>query len=158
MADEMTRREWMKKAACSVAGVVALSSCGTLIYPERRGRTGGRIDPEVVIMDGLLCVLFVLPGVIAFAVDFATGAIYTNEYAGVKQHPVPGRSEEDYNRVVAEATGREIALSDQSLRVSTLEGVLTAEALEQEVRGDVLRPRLVKDDAGRILRCERSSV
>jgi hypothetical protein len=50
--------------------------CGTLLHPERRGQPGGRIDPSIAILDGLGLLLFFVPGAIAFAVDFATGAIY----------------------------------------------------------------------------------
>lgn len=38
--------------------------------------TGGRIDVGVAVLDGLGLLLFIIPGVIAFAVDFATGTIY----------------------------------------------------------------------------------
>jgi hypothetical protein len=59
-----------------------LASCGTLLYPERRGQPAGRLDPAVVILDGIGLLLFFVPGVIAFVVDFATGAIYLPpEYA-----------------------------------------------------------------------------
>jgi hypothetical protein len=52
-------------------------ACGTIVYPERRGMEAGeRIDPVVVLMDGVLLLAFVVPGVVAFGVDFATGAIY----------------------------------------------------------------------------------
>lgn len=51
-------------------------SCGTLLYPERRGQTHGRIDVGVAVLNGIGLILFVIPGLIAFAVDFATGAIY----------------------------------------------------------------------------------
>ena len=50
--------------------------CGSLLYPERRGQKAGRIDPGVAILDGLGLLVFIIPGVIAFAVDFSTGAIY----------------------------------------------------------------------------------
>ncbi|RJP25711.1 MAG: hypothetical protein C4520_02160 [Candidatus Abyssobacteria bacterium SURF_5] len=50
--------------------------CGTLLYPERRGQRSGRIDPGVAILDGVGLLLFVIPGLIAFAIDFSTGAIY----------------------------------------------------------------------------------
>ena len=55
------------------------TSCGTLLYPERRGQTSGRIDPGVAVMDGVLLVFFIVPGVLAYAVDFSTGAIYLPE-------------------------------------------------------------------------------
>ncbi len=51
-------------------------SCGTILYPERRGQAHGQIDPAVAILDAAGLLLFIIPGVIAFAVDFATGAIY----------------------------------------------------------------------------------
>ena len=58
--------------------VVMLSviSCGTILYPERRGQSAGRIDAGVAVLDGLGLLFFFVPGVIAFAVDFTTGAIY----------------------------------------------------------------------------------
>ena len=64
--------------AAALAAVITFNavSCGTIMYPERRGMPAGRIDPTVVIMDGILLLFFFVPGVVAFAVDFATGAIY----------------------------------------------------------------------------------
>ncbi len=58
--------------------LLALQSvgCGTIIYPERRGQTGGQIDPGVAILDAAGLLLFVVPGLVAFGVDFITGAIY----------------------------------------------------------------------------------
>jgi hypothetical protein len=46
------------------------------MYPERRGQTQGQIDPVVAVLDALGLLFFVVPGVVAFAVDFTTGAIY----------------------------------------------------------------------------------
>lgn len=34
------------------------------------------IDPGIAVLDGLGLLLFIVPGVIAFAVDFTTGTIY----------------------------------------------------------------------------------
>ena len=51
-------------------------SCGTIIYPERRGQSASKIDVGVAVLDGIGLLVFLVPGVIAFAVDFATGAIY----------------------------------------------------------------------------------
>ena len=50
--------------------------CGTIIYPERKGQTKGKIDTSIAILDGLGLLLFIIPGVIAFAVDFNNGTIY----------------------------------------------------------------------------------
>jgi hypothetical protein len=52
------------------------TSCGTLLYPERRGQPRGVIDPGVLLLDAVGLIFFVVPGLVAFAVDFSTGAIY----------------------------------------------------------------------------------
>lgn len=51
-------------------------SCGTILYPERRGQPRGIIDPGVLLLDAVGLVFFIVPGLVAFAVDFSTGAIY----------------------------------------------------------------------------------
>lgn len=55
---------------------INLSGCGLLLYPERRGQPLGRLDWTVVALDTIGLCFFFVPGVIAFAVDFATGAIF----------------------------------------------------------------------------------
>jgi hypothetical protein len=63
------------------------ASCGTLIHPERWGQPRtGPLDPSIVILDGLGVLLFVIPGVVAFVVDFSTGAIYL---PGPAYYPAP---------------------------------------------------------------------
>lgn len=64
-----------KGVLCAVL-IVQLAGCGTIMYPERRGQRGGKIDAGVAVLDGVGLLLFILPGLIAFAVDFSTGAIY----------------------------------------------------------------------------------
>src|ERR1700691_6318147 len=61
-----------------VCGVftMQLMGCGTLMYPERRGQRGGSIDAGVAILDGIGLLFGIIPGVIAFAVDFSNGTIY----------------------------------------------------------------------------------
>lgn len=53
-----------------------MTGCGYLMYPERRGQKGGRIDVGVAILDGIGLVFFLIPGIIAYAVDFSSGTIY----------------------------------------------------------------------------------
>lgn len=154
MVNKINRRELLKKAALAAPAVFALNSCGTILYPERRGRTGGRIDPAVVVMDGLLCLVFLLPGVIAFAVDFGSGAIYTSGHASLQKHDVQGGGEDDYNAVLAKVTGQDIKLSDAGMRVKNGQGTLTAGDLKLAKYDKGAKPRLVRDSSGRIIRCE----
>ena len=69
----------MKPVACALLTVALtsqLAACGTIFYPERRGQISGQIDSGVAILNGIGLLFYLVPGVIAFAVDFATGAIY----------------------------------------------------------------------------------
>lgn len=69
---------WMCRATLALAlfALVPAGACGTLIHPERRGQSSGRIDPGIAILDAIGLLFWIIPGLIAFAVDFSTGAIY----------------------------------------------------------------------------------
>jgi len=67
------------KAMCLFLCFVILlvsNGCGTYWYPERKGQSGGKLDSKVVLMDALLCLCFVIPGVVAFYIDIDNGCIY----------------------------------------------------------------------------------
>jgi hypothetical protein len=69
----------LKKTGLSLGLSILLlytSSCGTLMHPERKGQTGGQIDVGVAVLDGIGLLFFLVPGIIAFAVDFSNGTIY----------------------------------------------------------------------------------
>lgn len=72
----------MRTQSRVIGGVLAvtlftqLAACGTLFYPDRRGQIEGRIDPVVAALNAIGILFYVIPGLIAFGVDFATGAIY----------------------------------------------------------------------------------
>ncbi|MFI5349223.1 MAG: polyribonucleotide nucleotidyltransferase [Elusimicrobiota bacterium] len=70
--------------AVLVAALLVQTGCGTIMYPGRRGQTGGRLDAGVVVLDAIGLLFFILPGVIAFAVDFSDGTIYLS--GGSKGH------------------------------------------------------------------------
>ena len=110
--------------------MLQLTSCGTLMYPERRGQTSGNLDPAVAILDGIGVFFFVVPGLIAFAVDFATGAIYLP--AGTSQvYPVPSDespmtvihedsddlSIERVQKIVSSHTGKQINLKQNNVQI-----------------------------------------
>lgn len=59
-----------------VSLLVQISACGYILHPERRGQTGGRIDVGIAVLNGVGLLFFLVPGIIAFAVDFSTGCIY----------------------------------------------------------------------------------
>lgn len=68
-----------KKIIVSVvmlACLVSFTSCGYFLYPERRGQSGGEIDIPILLLDCGLLLFFIVPGVIALAVDLTSGCIY----------------------------------------------------------------------------------
>lgn len=91
------RRRFCKlcaQALLSASVAAGASSCGTLLYPERRGQPRGQLDMGVIALDAIGLIFFIVPGLIAFCVDFATGAIYLPPPAYVPTSAGRGRRPE----------------------------------------------------------------
>lgn len=109
--------------------IVQFTGCGTILYPERKGQKSGRIDAGVAVLDGIGLLLFIVPGVIAFAVDFNNGTIYlpgTRTSAlhrnGIKQIKFdPARtSRTNIERIVQEQTGTAVIFDQPDMRITKL--------------------------------------
>ena len=51
--------------------------CGTIFFAQRqKAPHSERMDPNILILDALGLIFWVFPGLIAYGVDFYTGAIY----------------------------------------------------------------------------------
>ncbi len=132
--------------------VFQLAACGTIIYPERRGQTKGEIDPVVAILNGIGLLLFVVPGLVAFAIDFSTGAIYlpggqrTKDKLNRMKKSLEGSLQTEGNHLVlrvdpakltpelvqtilSEVAGEEVTLDREDLEVHRLEGPAEMAAL-----------------------------
>lgn len=132
----MQRRRFLSILICA-PGAVAITSasggCGVFLYPGRMNAPrSNQIDWKVAALDGLGLILFFVPGVIAFAVDFYTGAIYlpaghtngghTASRAELKRRDVP-RDELNISTIenaVSDHVGISISLRDDGSRVSQL--------------------------------------
>jgi len=66
----------------------ATVDCGVLLHPERNGHREGRVDAVSLVFDCLWLLVGVIPGVVALAVDFATGGVYES---GRAINVVPGQ-------------------------------------------------------------------
>jgi hypothetical protein len=130
------KHRWVKFTIAIVVVMFSLqlASCGYLLYPERRGQTHGRIDPAVAVLDGLGLLLYVVPGLIAFAVDFTTGTIYlpggkkkasTNPSAADEMlviHVNPEElSKEKLEEIISNQTGNPISLDQKDMQVFELD-------------------------------------
>jgi len=117
---------------CSVIIICILNaSCGTLLYPERQGQKGGKIDPSLAIMNGIGLLLFIIPGLVAFGVDFHTGAIYlpnsrsdvdTNKTKEELNYRQIGKLEtfdkEELETIIAAHTGIESVLNNPKIQIT----------------------------------------
>jgi len=76
MRDPDMRLKPLAAILLTISLTTQLAACGTLFYPERRGQISGEIDPEIAVLNGIGLLFYLLPGLLAFAIDFTTGAIY----------------------------------------------------------------------------------
>jgi len=110
-----------------------LSSCGTIIYPESvNQKSRGDLDFIVVGMDAVGLLFFLIPGIIAFAVDFGTGAIYFPEdhKKGQRERTIFDQvdsqaqlDKKEIERVVEQRTGKSIDLENDDVRVMRLDSL-----------------------------------
>jgi hypothetical protein len=85
----MLRRDFLWRVA-ALCGLSSVAGCGTIMYPERRhAPRSHQLDWKVAALDGLGLLLFFIPGVIAFVVDFYTGAIYLPAGTPTIAYPPP---------------------------------------------------------------------
>ena len=131
------------KLICAIVALMfclQLASCGFLLYPERRGQTHGRIDPAIAVLDGVGLLLFVIPGIVAFAVDFATGTIYlpgskkasatpSDKDDMLVRHVNPDElNSQKIEGIVSDHTGYPVKFAQENLRAFKLERTENIEA------------------------------
>jgi hypothetical protein len=111
--------------------IAQLAGCGTLMYPERRGQRGGRIDAGVAVLDGIGLLFFIIPGVIAYAVDFSNGTIYlpgttsSLDVKDIKQVKFDSKhySAATIEKIIKRETGHVIKLSRNNMQVYKLKSL-----------------------------------
>ncbi len=101
-------------------GLIAqLAGCGTLMYPERRGQRGGRLDIGVVALDTIGLLFFLIPGIIAFAVDFSEGTIYLPGGRVARFDP-KHTTVATLEGIIQRETGQSVKLNQKNMEVSRL--------------------------------------
>jgi hypothetical protein len=122
-------------AGFAAACTAMLTACGTIIYPDRVNQTNRKnLDPAVIILDGIGLFFFLIPGLVAFAVDFATGAIYLPEDQETKERTIfddlgsNARAEkrlqqQDIELIVGRHVGQTIDLGTPGVRVMRIEAL-----------------------------------
>jgi len=133
MVSPRNRRYFLSTCLSAIASG-SITGCGTILHPERRGqgRASGDIDWRVAGLDAAGLLLFFVPGVVAFAVDFHQGTIFlpSGGMAGLGKEPeqLVARNFPDQvlNRklieeTVAEHTQKHVALTPGFYRSTRLE-------------------------------------
>lgn len=105
--------------------IVQLMGCGTLLYPERRGQKAGNVDVGVALLDGIGLFFGIIPGVIAFAVDFSNGTIYlpgTARALSLRQVKFDPKhtTMAGIERIIKEETGLTVKLDDPNIKMAKL--------------------------------------
>jgi hypothetical protein len=113
---------------CAVL-VFQLVGCGTIMYPERKGQKSGQIDVGIAVLDGIGLLFFLIPGIIAYAVDFNNGTIYLpgtsrssleiNNFKEVKFDP-KNSSMADIEKIIKNETGYDVNLYDSRMQIVKL--------------------------------------
>lgn len=107
--------------------ILNLTACGTILHPERKGQTSGRLDAGVVLLDAVGLLFFFVPGVIAFAVDFSNGTIYlpdgyTQNLTDEEMQSVTVNGQVDQEKLKALIENKTaLLLPEQPLNVTSLE-------------------------------------
>jgi hypothetical protein len=122
----------LRLSVCA-AFMLQLTGCGTLMYPERRGQRGGRLDVGVTVLDGIGLLFFVIPGIIAFCVDFGNGTIYLPEHRMMTSLNIKDFRQVRFDpkhtnmaaieRIIKDETGQEVKLDQDNIKVAKLKSV-----------------------------------
>lgn len=123
-------KQWLKGLLVLVLSF-EMAACGTILYPERRGQKSGHLDVGVVLLDGIGLFFFIIPGVIAYVVDFGNGTIYFPEgglhRVGGDQHAASAVkfdaancTPESLSNIIKAQTGYRVDWQDKRLRMIKL--------------------------------------
>lgn len=125
--------------------IAMLPSCARIVHPERVGNRSGVVDVGPLVVDLLLFIPGLIPGVIAIAVDFGSGAIYVRndvgqlEEAGLRFALVTGADGTQEVQVLDEG-GRIVARGDIDPADVESGAMLTLQPVAQSVDDTIPSP------------------
>ena len=132
--------------------IAQLVGCGTLMYPERRGQRGGNVDVGVAVLDGIGLLFFLIPGIIAYAIDFSNGTIYlpgaarsSLDIKDIKQVKFDPKhyTVASIEKIIKRETGYSVKLSRNNIQVYKLKSLDDMMARFAEVLPGIQNTRIV---------------
>lgn len=102
------------------------TSCGYVLHSERRNKPhSGNVDFAIVGLDAIGLLFFIVPGVIAFAVDISSNTIYLpkgeKNFSGINSSDTKAvkfsgkATNEKIEKLVKENTGKDVKIDDHTL-------------------------------------------
>lgn len=157
----MRRRRFLNQLTSLSGGVIVtgMSGCGTVFYHERIDQPRSHdIDWKIAGLNGLGLILFFVPGVIAFIVDFYTGAIYLPRKGSVAQSAAESESIADDQLISSVETAGNLSgqsasgrcLTGKWQRIGIAPAELGPERIEQIVGKQLASPLSLSDSQTRI--------
>lgn len=138
----------MKRTAIA-ALLLTQCACGTLLYPERQNQPhSGQLDPTVLLLNTAGLFVFIVPGLLAFAVDFSNGTIFlpNTTYAAADEsetyRAVPVNNALDADTINA------IVSSQLSIDNVLQHDALVATAIDRHQLGDIFKTLWSWQDPG----------
>ncbi|SDN05708.1 hypothetical protein [Vreelandella arcis] len=128
---QRTVKRWLKGVVIGVT-VIAISGCGTIFHPERKGQMSGDIDPAVAAANGVGLLFFIVPGVIAYAVDFSNGTIYLPSRTSSEIETKPWDDNMDVaalEKLLSEQAGQPVTVESELLMVEEVDSLDEALAM-----------------------------
>lgn len=109
MTRQTVRQTGLARRQVLAAGLaLGTTGCGYILYPGRRGRSGGHVDIPVLIIDLLWLIPGLVPGAICLIVDFTTGCIYRGGGRAETSSP-PSPNDSRVTNVAVELDGEIVA-------------------------------------------------
>ncbi|MBE0464477.1 MAG: hypothetical protein ACTIDY_11350 [Halomonadaceae bacterium] len=124
-------RRWLAGAVVG-ASIITLSGCGTMFHPERKGQLSGQIDPVIAVANGVGLLFFIVPGVIAYAVDFSNGTIYLpgNNSASVDVlHLEDTLNVASLEKLLSDKAGKPVSLKSELVMIEEMDNLEEALAM-----------------------------
>ncbi|MWJ28406.1 hypothetical protein GPM19_09330 [Halomonas sp. ZH2S] len=128
---QQSLRRWLSAMSIAIM-ITTLAGCGTLLYPERKGQLTGDIDPVVAVANGIGLLFFIVPGVIAYAVDFSNGTIYlpNSQSASIDALKLDNSIDiATLDRLLSEKAGRPVSVESEQLLIEEVDSLEEALAL-----------------------------